>query len=217
MSFLTQPVIRLLLPVFAMGIVILSSNELVQHPVGYMLAGINLADILTWGAFTYPVAFLVTDTTNRLFGADKARLVVYVGFGLGVFLTGVAALGLAATAAAEKQAGILAMLFEDDAAFGMLRTAVASGSAFLIAQLLDIAIFDSLRRQTWWKAPIFSSLAGSIVDTAIFFSIAFAGSGLPWMSWAVGDFCAKLVMIALLLYPFKLLVSLYPAKLRQTA
>ena len=215
MSILTQPVIRLLLPVFAMGIVILSSNELVQHPVAYILGGVNLADILTWGAFTYPVAFLVTDSTNRLFGASKARLVVYVGFALGVFLTGVAALGLAATAAAEKDAGILAMLVEDEAAFGMLRTAIASGSAFLIAQLLDIAIFDRLRQQTWWKAPIFSSLAGSIVDTAIFFSIAFAGTGLPWISWAVGDFCAKLVMIAALLYPFKLLVSLYPANLRQ--
>ncbi|RED54237.1 queuosine precursor transporter [Aestuariispira insulae] len=215
MTFLTQPVIRLILPVFAMGAVILSSNELVQHPVEMTVGGIDLADLLTWGAFTYPIAFLVTDTTNRLFGAHKARLVVYIGFALGVFLTGVAALGLATTAAVAKNSDILTMLMEDEEAFAMLRTAVASGTAFLIAQLLDIAIFDRLRRLTWWKAPIFSSFAGSMIDTAIFFSIAFAGTGLPWMSWAAGDFCAKLVMIALLLYPFKLLVALYPSNLRE--
>ena len=99
----------------------------------------------------------------------------------------------------------------------MLRTAVASGSAFLVAQLLDIKVFDALRQAAWWKAPTVSSLLGSSVDTAIFFSLAFAGTGLPWITWAVGDFYAKLLMIAVLLYPFKLLIRLYPRSLGVTA
>jgi len=96
----------------------------------------------------------------------------------------------------------------------MLRIALASGAAFLIGQLLDITIFDSLRTATWWKAPTVSSFFGSISDTAIFFSLAFAGTGLPWMNWAVGDFCVKLLMVAMLLYPFRLIVNLYPARLK---
>jgi len=90
----------------------------------------------------------------------------------------------------------------------MLRTAVASGSAFLVAQLIDIKVFDFLREMAWWKAPTVSSMLGSVIDTTIFFSLAFAGTGLPWVSWAVGDFCAKFLMIAALLYPFKLLIRL---------
>lgn len=215
MSSAAQPLTRLLAPIFAMGAVILASNELVQHPVDYTVAGMNLADLLTWGAFTYPVAFLVTDTTNRLFGAATARMVVYVGFALGVFLTLASAFGIALAATAGTDATALHMLFNDPDAFGMLRTAVASGSAFLTAQLLDIFVFDRLRNQTWWKAPLISSLIGSLVDTMLFFSIAFAGTGLPWTNWAFGDFAAKMVMIAALLYPFKLLVSLYPARLRE--
>lgn len=214
MSSATQPLTRLLAPIFAMGVVILASNELVQHPVDYTLGGFNLADLLTWGAFTYPVAFLVTDTTNRLFGADQARLVVYVGFALGVFLTLATAFGIALSATAGTDSTALQMLFADPDAFAMFRTAIASGTAFLTAQLLDIYVFDRLRNLTWWKAPLASSFIGSVVDTVLFFSIAFAGTGLPWLSWAFGDFAAKLVMIALLLYPFKLLVSLYPAHLR---
>ena len=178
---------RLVLPVVAMGRVILLSNIAVGYPVQHVLGGVDLAELLTWGAFTYPICFLVTDTTNRLFGAADARKVVYVGFALGV---------------------ILSLVLADE------RIAAASGAAFLIAQLLDVLIFDKLRRGAWWQAPTVSSFFGSAADTAIFFSIAFAGTGLPWMSWAVGDFCAKLVMIALLLYPFKLLVALYPANLR---
>jgi hypothetical protein len=108
-------------------------------------------------------------------------------------------------------------LFRDPDAFAMLRTALASGSAFLTAQLLDIKVFDVLRRHAWWKAPAASSLVGSFIDTLIFFFLAFAGTGLPWGSWAVGDFCAKLVMIGLLLYPFRLLVRLYPAPFRSPA
>jgi len=173
---------RYALPVVAMGFVILASNKLVQYPVQASLWGLDLGGLLTWGAFTYPVAFLVTDTTNRIYGVGSARVVVYVGFVFGLVLT--------------------IMLDE------MFRIACASGTAFLIAQLLDIQIFDRLRQLQWWKAPVASSFLGSLVDTITFFFLAFAGTGLPWASWALGDFGAKLVMIAVLLYPFKLLVTL---------
>jgi len=180
----TSSLKSLIMPVVAMAAVILLSNIAVQYPVMMVLpvgeAGLNLADWLTWGAFTYPIAFLVTDTTNRLFGFSAARKVVYAGFVVGV---------------------VLSYYFADP------RIALASGSAFLLAQILDVVIFDKLRKATWWKAPAISSLIGSAVDTAIFFSIAFAGTGLPWIGWAVGDFAAKLVMIALLLYPFKLITG----------
>jgi queuosine precursor transporter len=205
---------RLLVPVLAMGAVILASNELVQHPVQGSLLGVDLAGILTWGAFTYPIAFLVTDTTNRLFGMGPARRVVLVGFAFGVALTLIAALGIAVGVSRSGALSLWQALFHDPDAFAMLRTALASGSAFLTAQLLDIKVFDVLRRQAWWKAPAASSLAGSFVDTLLFFFLAFAGTGLPWASWAVGDFCAKLIMIALLLYPFRVLVRWYPGALR---
>ena len=205
---------RLLVPVLAMGAVILASNELVQHPVQGSLLGVDLAGILTWGAFTYPIAFLVTDTTNRLFGMGPARRVVLVGFAFGVALTLIAALGIAAGVSRSGALSLWQALFHDPDAFAMLRTALASGSAFLVAQLLDIKVFDVLRRQAWWKAPAASSLAGSFIDTLLFFFLAFAGTGLPWASWAVGDFCAKLIMIALLLYPFRVLVRWYSGALR---
>jgi hypothetical protein len=205
---------RSLVPVLAMGAVILTSNELVQHPVHGYLWGIDLAGILTWGAFTYPVAFLVTDTTNRLFGVGPARKVVYAGFVFGVGLTVMAALGIAAGVSQSGTLSLWQALFRDPDAFAMLRTALASGTAFLAAQLLDIKVFDALRQQAWWKAPAASSLIGSFVDTLIFFFLAFAGTGLPWASWAAGDFFAKLLMIVLLLYPFRLLVRMYPAPLR---
>jgi len=211
---MTKNLWRLLGPVLAMGAVILASNELVQHPVQGNLLGVDLAGILTWGAFTYPVAFLVTDTTNRLFGMGPARQVVVVGFGFGVALTLIAALGIAASVSRSGAMPLWQALFHDPDAFAMLRTALASGSAFLTAQLLDIKVFDVLRRQSWWKAPVVSSLVGSFIDTLIFFFLAFAGTGLPWASWAVGDFCAKLIMIALLLYPFRVLVRWYSGVLR---
>ena len=204
------------MPVLAMGAVILASNELVQHPVQGSLLGVDLAGILTWGAFTYPIAFLVTDTTNRLFGMGPARRVVLVGFAFGVALTLIAALGIAAGVSRSGALSLWQALFHDPDAFAMLRTALASGSAFLVAQLLDIKVFDVLRRQAWWKAPAASSLAGSFVDTLLFFFLAFAGTGLPWASWAVGDFCAKLIMIALLLYPFRLVVRYYPQPFQGT-
>ena len=204
----------LVVSVFAMGVVILVSNELVQHPLQGYFFGVDLSAILTWGAFTYPVAFLVTDTTNRLSGVGPARRVVAIGFIFGVALTVMAALGIASGASQGGSMTLGQALFKDPDAFAMLRTAVASGTAFLVAQMLDIKIFDMLRSKAWWKAPSASSLIGSFVDTLIFFSLAFAGTGLPWGSWAAGDFCAKLIMIALLLYPFRLVVRLYPASLR---
>jgi len=198
-----------LVPVLAMGIVILASNELVQHPVQGFLVGLDLSLVLTWGAFTYPVAFLITDTTNRLFGVGPARRVVAIGFAFGVGLTTIAALAIASGVSRSTELSVWQALISDPDAFAMLRTAVASGSAFLMAQLLDIKVFDLLRESTWWKAPTASSLLGSVVDTAIFFFLAFAGTELPWITWAIGDFCAKLLMVALLLYPFKLLIRLY--------
>ena len=211
---MTKNLWRLLVPVLAMGAVILASNKLVQYPVQGSFLGVDLAGILTWGAFTYPVAFLVTDTTNRLFGMGPARRVVVVGFAFGVALTLIAALGIAAGVSRSGALSLWQTLFHDPDAFAMLRTALASGSAFLTAQLLDIKVFDVLRRQSWWKAPVVSSLVGSFIDTLIFFFLAFAGTGLPWASWAVGDFCAKLIMIALLLYPFRVLVRWYSGALR---
>ena len=204
----------LLLSVLAMGLVILISNELVQHPVNAFLLGIDLSVILTWGAFTYPIAFLVTDTTNRIFGPRSARRVVAVGFTLGVVLTLLAALGIAIGISQASSMTTWQALWNDPDALSMLRIALASGAAFLVAQLLDIKVFDILRQKVWWKAPAASSLIGSFFDTLIFFLLAFAGTGLPWMSWAIGDFCAKLVMIMLLLFPFRLMIRFYPLTLK---
>ena len=151
------------------GIVALS-NYAVQFPIN---------DWLTWGALTYPVAFLVTDLTNRTLGPKAARVVICVGFALAVALS----IWLATP-----------------------RIALASGSAFLVAQLLDVAVFNRLRSGVWWRAPLVSSTLGSIVDTAMFFSIAFAGTGLPWITWGLGDFGVKMAMAGLMLLPFRLLM-----------
>jgi len=159
------------LGVAAMAVVVTSANVLVQIPIN---------DWLTWGAFTYPVSFLVTDLTNRALGPGVARRVVYAGFALAVVLSIVLA---------------------------TWRIALASGSAFLIAQLLDIYIFDRLRRGVWWRAPFVSSFLASAVDTAWFFSVAFAGTGLPWVTWAVGDYGVKLTMALAMLIPFRALMA----------
>ncbi len=161
----------LLTGVIAMAVIVTASNILVEMP---------LNDWLTWGALSYPVAFLVTDITNRTLGVKLARCVVIVGF--------VAAV-------------IMSLLLANP------RIALASGTAFLIAQLLDITIFDKLRQQTWWKAPIASSVIASFVDTFIFFSLAFVGTGLPWHTWALGDYGAKLIMVAVLILPFRGLIK----------
>ena len=204
---------RFALPVVAMGLVILTSNKLVQYPVQGNLWGFDLAGLLTWGAFTYPIVFLVTDTTNRILGVETARKVVYIGFVFGLALTVTVAFGIADDNRAPGTT-LIKSLFEDESAFNMFRIACASGTAFLIAQLLDVQIFNRLRQLQWWKAPVASSFLGSLVDTATFFFLAFAGTGLPWASWALGDFVAKLVMIAVLLYPFKLLVTLITSRTR---
>ncbi len=160
--------------ILAMVAVVVASNIAVQYPIN---------DWLTWGAFTYPLAFLVTDLSNRAFGPSRARQVILVGFVLGVALS--------------IPAGP--------------RIAFASGTAFLAAQLLDVLIFDRLRRMAWWRAPLASSLIASALDTALFFSLAFALSGLPWVTWALGDYAAKLSMAAALLLPYRALIRLLPA------
>ena len=163
------------LPIVAMAAVITLSNVAVNFPIN---------DWLTWGAFTYPVCFLVTDLTNRALGAEPARRVVYAGFAVGVFCS--------------IAAGLLG--------FTTVRIALASGAAFLVAQLLDILIFDRLRRASWWKAPFLSSSLASFVDTLLFFGLAFAFTGLPWVTWALGDYGVKLIMALALLLPFRALM-----------
>ena len=158
--------------VVAMAIVVVASNILVQYPIN---------DWLTYGAFSYPVAFLVTDLTNRAFGSAKARRVVYVGFALAVVLS---------------------------VYFAGWRIAIASGSAFMIAQLVDIGIFNRLRSLAWWRAPLISSTIASAVDTALFFSIAFVGTGLPWVTLALGDYGVKILVAGIMLIPFRLLLGL---------
>jgi queuosine precursor transporter len=156
--------------VTAMIVIVTGANIAVQYPIN---------DWLTWGAFTYPVSFLVTDLTNRNMGPAVARRVVCVGFVLGVVLSFY---------------------------FAGWRIALASGSAFLVAQLLDVQIFDRLRRGIWWRAPFVSSTLASAIDTALFFGLAFAGTGLPWVTWAIGDYGVKLAMALGLLIPFRALM-----------
>ncbi len=163
---------ELWLPISAMVAVIVVSNVAVQIPIN---------DWLTWGAFTYPVSFLVTDLTNRRFGPERARRVVYAGFAIAV----------------------VASIY-----FAGARIAVASGSAFLFAQLLDVTVFDRLRNTSWWRAPLISSALASVLDTALFFSLAFALTGLPWITWALGDLAVKWAMAGTMLIPFLALMRL---------
>lgn len=159
------------LGIAAMAVVVTASNILVQYPIN---------DWLTWGALSYPFAFLVTDLTNRRLGPGSARRVVWVGFAFAVVLS--------AWLATPRIAG-------------------ASGSAFLVGQLADVWVFHRLRHLKWWQAPLVSSSLGSILDTALFFSLAFAGTGLPWVTWGLGDLAVKAVFAALLLIPFRLLLE----------
>lgn len=193
-----------LLYVALMTVVVVASNVLVQYPLPGSIAGMQLGDLLTWGAFSYPVAFLVTDLTNRQFGPRTARKVVVAGFVVAIFLS-----VLVATP----------------------RIAIASGSAFLLGQFLDISVFNRLRRQSWWRAPLIGSLFGSLLDTAIFFSFAFAsvfvlfGPNDPfalesapilglmtaeaprWVSWALGDLSVKILVGLAMLLPYGALMS----------
>ena len=166
-----------------MGLVVVLSNYLVQFPIQYF--GLN--EILTYGAFSYPVTFLITDLANRAYGKLVARKVVYVGFTIGVLLT-----------------LFVSTNFSDIIS---IRIAVGSGVAFFIAQNLDIQIFDSLRKKIWYVAPLVSSITGSITDTFLFFSISFYATGIPWVTLAFGDLAVKLFIAMLMLIPFRLLIN----------
>ena len=166
-----------------MGLIVVFSNYLVQFPVQYF--GLN--EILTYGAFSYPVTFLITDLANRAYGKLVARKVVYVGFTIGVLLT-----------------LFVSTNFSDIIS---IRIAIGSGVAFFIAQNLDVQIFDFLRKKIWFVAPLASSVIGSIVDTFLFFSIAFYATDIPWLSLAFGDLVVKLFIALVMLIPFRMLIN----------
>ena len=166
-----------------MGAVVLSSNYLVQFPIKYY----GLEEILTYGAFTYPIAFLITDLANRSYGKFIARKIVYIGFAIGVSFT---------------------LLFSTNFTdLISVRIAIGSGTAFLVAQLIDVQIFDKLRKKSWFVAPLTSSFIGSTVDTFLFFSISFYGTGIPWITLSLGDLMVKIFVALIMLIPFRLLLG----------
>ena len=168
---------------FLMGVVVLSSNYLVQFPINYY----GLEEILTYGAFSYPIAFLITDLANRSYGKLVARKIVYVGFVVGITFT---------------------LLFSTNFAdLISIRIAIGSGTAFMIAQLLDVQIFDKLRKKKWFIAPLTSSFIGSTVDTFLFFSISFYATGIPWITLSLGDLSVKIFVALIMLIPFRLLLG----------
>ena len=170
---------------FLMGLVVLSSNYLVQFPVKYY----GLQDILTYGAFTYPIAFLITDLANRSYGKQIARKIVYFGFVVGISFT-----------------LFFSTNFSD---LISVRIAIGSGTAFIVAQLLDVQIFDKLREKSWYVAPLSSSVIGSTVDTFLFFSISFYATGVPWFTLSLGDLAIKLLVTLVMLIPFRLLLGTF--------
>ena len=170
---------------FMMGVIVLTSNYLVQFPVNFY--GLN--NILTYGAFSYPVAFLITDLANRSFGKFVARKIVYIGFLFGI--------------------GFTVLLSTDFADFISIRIAIGSGTAFLTAQLIDVQIFDNLRKKKWFIAPLTSSIIGSIIDTFLFFSISFYGTSVPWFTLALGDLGVKIFVALVMLIPFRLLLKTF--------
>jgi uncharacterized PurR-regulated membrane protein YhhQ (DUF165 family) len=161
------PLLQLHRPILAMMLVVVASNWLVQYPINPWL---------TWGAFAYPVAFLVTDLTNRAVGVAAARRVAWAGFTIAVLVSLLVA---------------------------PWRIALASGTAFIVSQLADVRVFDRWRAQAWWKAPLIGSLVASVIDTVVFFSLAFAGTSLDWWRLALGDLGIKLAMAVLLLAPYR--------------
>ena len=168
---------------FLMGVVVLSSNYLVQFPIKYY----GLEEILTYGAFSYPVAFLITDLANRSYGKLVARKIVYIGFAIGISFT---------------------LLFSTNFTdLISVRIAIGSGTAFLVAQLLDVQIFDQLRSRKWFIAPLTSSFIGSTVDTFLFFSISFYATGVPWVTLSLGDLAVKIFVALIMLIPFRLLLG----------
>ena len=169
---------------FMMGTVVLSSNYLVQFPITYY----DLDEILTYGAFSYPIAFFITDLANRSYGKIVARKVVYFGFLIGIVFT---------------------LLFSTDFAnLISVRIAIGSGVAFIVAQLLDIQIFDRLRKKKWFVAPLTSSLIGSTVDTFLFFSISFYATGVSWITLSLGDLTVKIFIALIMLIPFRMLLKI---------
>ena len=170
---------------FLMGAVVLSSNYLVQFPISYY----GLDELLTYGAFSYPIAFLITDLTNRSFGKLVAQKIVYFGFLLGI--------------------GFTIIFSTDFADLISIRIAVGSGIAFLTAQLLDVQIFDNLRKKKWFIAPLTSSIIGSTIDTFLFFFISFYATGVPWFTLALGDLAVKIFVALIMLIPFKMLLKTF--------
>ena len=168
---------------FFMGLVVLASNYLVQFPIKYY----GLEQLLTYGAFSYPIAFLITDLANRSYGKIAARKIVYFGFVIGICFT-----------------LFFSTNFED---LISVRIAIGSGSAFLVAQLLDVQVFDKLRKKQWFIAPLTSSLIGSTVDTFLFFSISFYATGVPWITLSLGDLAVKIFVALVMLIPFRLLLG----------
>ena len=172
---------------FLMGVIVLSSNYLVQFPIKYY----GLEEILTYGAFSYPIAFLITDLANRSYGKLVARKIVYVGFAIGISFT---------------------LIFSTNFAdLISVRIAIGSGTAFLVAQLLDVQIFDQLRKRKWFIAPLTSSLIGSTIDTFLFFSISFYATGIPWVTLSLGDLAVKILVALVMLIPFRLLLGTFKA------
>ena len=170
---------------FLMGVIVLSSNYLVQFPINYY----GLSEILTYGAFSYPLAFLITDLANRSYGKLVARKIVYLGFFLGI--------------------GFTVLFSTNFADLISIRIAIGSGAAFLTAQLIDVQIFDNLRRKKWFIAPLTSSMIGSTVDTFLFFSISFYGTSIPWFTLALGDLGVKIFVAMMMLIPFRLLLKTF--------
>ena len=168
-----------------MGVVVLTSNYLVQFPINHY----GLEEILTYGALSYPIAFLITDLSNRSYGKAIARNIVYIGFAIGISFT---------------------LFFSTNFAdFISVRIAIGSGTAFLIAQLLDVQIFDNLRKKKWYIAPLTSSIVGSTVDTFLFFSISFYATGVPWITLSLGDLAVKILITLIMLIPFRLLLKTF--------
>ena len=168
-----------------MALVVAISNYLVQFPVNYF----GFQDLLTYGAFSYPVAFLITDLANRSYGKIVAKKIVYFGFFLGI--------------------GFTVLFSTNFADLISIRIAIGSGTAFLVAQILDVKIFDNLREKKWFIAPLTSSLIGSTVDTFLFFSISFYGTGLPWVTLSLGDLTVKIIVALMMLIPFRILLKTF--------
>ncbi len=172
---------------FLMGFVVLSSNYLVQFPIKHY----GLDEILTYGAFSYPIAFLITDLANRSYGKLIAKKIVYIGFTIGISFT---------------------LLFSTNFTdLISVRIAIGSGTAFIVAQLLDVQIFDQLRKKKWFIAPLASSFIGSTVDTFLFFSISFYATGIPWLTLSLGDLAVKILVALIMLIPFRLLLGTFKA------